>query len=147
MRLLTWMACGCAAAVLATALPAAQPSDALVQREASWSKALVARDVPALKQIIAPDWTGQNETGKRTTRDQFLSLISSGKLRFSAMSNHDVRARVMGDMAIVQGMNSVKGTYQGKPINGEASWTDVFQKRGGRWVAVASQNTPVSLKM
>ena len=146
MRLPTWMACTLAATALATASFAATPSDELVAREASWSRAMVAKDVTALKDIIAPDWIGQNQTGKQTTRAAFLTSIASGEDKISSMTNHDVHVRIIGDLAIVQGMDTEESTHKGASSSGVYSWLDVFQKRGGKWVAIASQNTPITAK-
>jgi hypothetical protein len=60
------------------------------------------------------------------------------------MSNHDVNVRVMRNVAIVQGMDDEKSSYKGKDGSGTYSWTDVFEKRGGKWVAIASQVTKVT---
>jgi len=144
MRLLTWMACSFAAATLATASFAATPADELVAREASWSKAMVAKDMDALKDIIAPDWIGQNQSGKQTTRAQLLESIASGEDKATSMTNHDVHVRIVGDLAIVQGMDTEVSTHKGASSSGTYSWMDVFQKRGGKWVAIASQNTPLT---
>lgn len=144
MRLLTWMACTIAASTLATASIAATPSDELIAKEASWSKAMVAKDMTALKEIIAPDWIGQNQTGKQTTRAEFLASIASGEDKSTSMTNHDVHVRIVGDLAIVQGMDDEVSTHKGASSSGTYSWMDVFQKRGGKWVAIASQNTPVT---
>ncbi len=146
MRHLTWMACTLAATTLAAASFAATPSDELIAKEASWSKAMVAKDMPALKEIIAADWIGQNQTGKMTNRAEFLAGLSSGEDKISSMNNHDVHVRIIGDLAIVQGMDTEVSTHKGASTSGTYSWMDVFQKRGGKWVAIASQNTPVSKK-
>jgi hypothetical protein len=57
------------------------------------------------------------------------------------MTNHDVSARVMGNMAVVQGADDEKSSYNGKDTSGSYTWMDVFEKRGGKWVAIASQVT------
>lgn len=56
---------------------------------------------------------------------------------------HRAPLRFVGaDVAIVQGEDTETSTHKGKPSSGVYSWTDIFQKRNGRWVAIASQNTP-----
>jgi hypothetical protein len=50
----------------------------------------------------------------------------------------------MGDMAVVQGADDEKSTEKGKDTSGSYTWTDVFAKRGGKWVAIASQVTKTS---
>jgi ketosteroid isomerase-like protein len=131
------------AASVAAAYAAAAPGDELVQLEANWSKALVAGDYATVDKIIAPDWVGQNHTGKRSTKAEFMALFKSGKVKMSAMNNHDVHVRMFGEMAVVQGADNENSVESGKDSSGSYTWTDVFQRRDGHWVAVASQVTKV----
>ncbi|HXA39702.1 MAG TPA: nuclear transport factor 2 family protein [Phenylobacterium sp.] len=123
---------------------AGDPKDELVKLEADWSKASVAKDTAAVSRIVAPDWTGQNPSGKLTTRDKMLADMKSGVDAATSMTNHDVHVRLIGDIAIVQGSDDEKSTHMGKDTSGAYTWTDVFQKRAGHWVAIASQVTPVA---
>jgi hypothetical protein len=60
------------------------------------------------------------------------------------MVNHDLHVRFLGsDHAIVQGMDNETGVRKGKAVKETYSWTDIYEKRDGKWVAVASQNTPI----
>lgn len=115
----------------------------LVAIEASWSKAVVAKDVAAVSKIVAADWTGQGVSGKTETKDKMLADLKSGSDSSSTMTNHDVHVRIVGDIAIVQGADDEKSLHKGKDVSGTYTWTDIFQKRGGHWVAIASQSTPV----
>jgi hypothetical protein len=122
----------------------ANPGQELVNMEAAWSKAIVARDAAALNRIVAPDWHGQGEKGKYLDRATMVRQSTTGADKVSAMTNHDVHVRLVGnDHAIVQGMDTETGTFKGKTATKVYSWTDIFEKRGGHWVAIASQNTPV----
>jgi|1186.fasta_scaffold850234_1 hypothetical protein len=132
-----------AAAASAAPPPANNPQD-LVNLEAAWAKAAVARDAAALSRIVAPDWTGQNEHGKLMNRAAMIQRTVAGDEKLSAMTNHDLHVRFIGnDHAIVQGMDNESGVSKGKKVNEVYSWTDIYEKRGGHWVAIASQNTPV----
>jgi uncharacterized protein (TIGR02246 family) len=133
------------AVVLASAASAAgnNPQD-LVNMEAAWAKAAVARDSAALARIVAPDWKGQNEHGKIYDRAAMIHQTTAGEEKLTSMVNHDVHVRFIGnDHAIVQGMDNESGVKKGKTVNEVYSWTDIYEKRGGQWVAIASQNTPV----
>jgi hypothetical protein len=133
------------AVVLASAASAAgnNPQD-LVNMEAAWAKAAVARDSAALTRIVAPDWKGQNEHGKIYDRAAMIHQTTAGEEKLTSMVNHDVHVRFIGnDHAIVQGMDNESGVKKGKTVNEVYSWTDIYEKRGGQWVAIASQNTPV----
>lgn len=127
----------------AAAKPAPSGEQELIRMEEAWSKALVAGDKEALNKIIAPDWKMQNERGVQTDRTSYFQHF--GENKFSAMTNHDVHVRFVGDdLAIVQGLDTETSTHLGKSTSGTYSWTDIFQKRDGQWMAIASQNTPVT---
>ena len=119
------------------------PKAELVKLEADWSKASVAKDAAAVGRILAPDWTGQNSSGKIETREKALADMKAGKDVATSMTNHDVRVRIVGDIAIVQGADDEKSSHEGKDTSGTYVWTDIFQKRAGHWVAIASQSTQV----
>jgi hypothetical protein len=50
----------------------------------------------------------------------------------------DMRAVVFGDQAVVNGISTTKATMRGKDASGKSRWTDVYEKRDGRWRAVVS---------
>ena len=135
--------CTIAGGVLAAT---AAPETELVAMEASWSKAVVAKDTAAVSRIVAADWIGQNAEGGRATKVKMLADLKTGADSATTMTNHDVHVRIIGDLAIVQGADDEKSMHQGKDVSGTYTWTDIFQKRAGHWVAIASQNTPVRPK-
>ena len=106
--------------------------------------AMIQRDVPTLARLVGNDWTIQNDSGAAGTRDGFLSDIRSGKLVVKAFRLHDVRIRVFGDVAVVQGADDEETVYDGKPSNGTYNWLDVWVRRDGRWASVATQLTRVT---
>jgi ketosteroid isomerase-like protein len=137
------------AAILALAIPAAAADmspaqQQLVDLEAAWSKAQTQKDIPALSAIIADDWVGQSDSGKPMTKAGILADIKSGEMASASMTNHDVNVRLFHNIAIVQGMDDEKSSFKGKDSSGTYTWTDVFEKRGGKWVAIASQVTRVT---
>jgi ketosteroid isomerase-like protein len=113
----------------------------LVDMEAAWSKAIVAKDTAAVSAIVADDWMGQNPGGKMEDKAGLLADMKSGTTAATSMANHDVHVRVMGNMAVVQGADDEKSTDKGKDVSGAYTWMDVFVNRGGKWVAIASQVT------
>ena len=142
-----WIAGAVAAGLLsAGAAYAAGPAeDELVSIEAQWTKAAMARDFATVEKLLAPDWRGQNARGA-STKAEMLAKSKADKDRQTSATNHDVHARIFGDIAVVQGLEDDKGMRDGKPYAETASWTDVFQKRDGHWLAIASQNTVLKPK-
>ena len=53
---------------------------------------------------------------------------------------------LFGETAIVRGRTTASGTLNGAPVSARIRFTDVFIKRNGRWVAVASHASPVDRK-
>lgn len=140
------MAC---AAIFALVIPAAaadmvQAQQQLVDVEAAWSKAMTQKDIPALSAIIGDDWLEQNDSGKPETKVGFLADIKSGDMSVTSMTNHDLHVRLFHGTAVVQGMDDEKSAFKGKDTSGTYTWMDVFRKRAGKWVAVASQVTKVT---
>jgi ketosteroid isomerase-like protein len=138
----------CSAALL-MAIPAAAADMAMTQQklvdlEAAWSKAQVQKDTAAISSIVADDWIGQNDSGKPETKAQLISDIKAGTMSSTSMNNHDVQVRLFRNIAVVQGADDEKSTFKGKDSSGTYTWMDVFEKRDGKWVAVASQVTKVS---
>ena len=126
------------------AAKAATPAEQeLVNLEAQWSKAGVDHDQAAVGRIVAADWAGQDKTGKVSHRADIIADMKSGKASATSVTNRDVHVRIMGDVAVVQGADDEKSKYDGVDTSGAYTWTDVFQKRAGHWVVVASQVTPV----
>ena len=113
----------------------------LVDMEAAWSKAIVAKDTAAVSAVVADDWMGQNPGGKMEDKAEMLADMKSGASAATSMTNHDVHVRVIGNMAVVQGADDEKSTNKGKDSSGAYTWMDVFENRDGKWVAIASQVT------
>lgn len=138
------LATGATLALAASALAAPNDEATLKQTEVRWGKALIAKDTKTLKTIIAADWTMQTDEPKPISRDQSLANNASGKSVITAYAVRDMRVRVMGNAAMVQGFDDETSSFDGKDTSGTYSWTDMFERRGGKWVAVATQVTKVA---
>jgi hypothetical protein len=112
--------------------------------EEDLGKAMIERDVPTLARLVAREWTIQNESGVTGTREGFLSDIESGRLVVKSFRLHDVRIQVFGDVAMVQGTDDEESSYDGKQSNGTYNWLDVWVRRDGGWVSMATQLTRVN---
>ena len=118
----------------------------LVDIEAAWANAFAHKDVAVLSNTIADDWTGQNDSGKTETKAGLIASVKSGEMAITSMTNHDVKVRLFGSIAVVQGADNEKSSFKGKDTSGTYTWMDVFESRGGKWLAIASQVTKVASK-
>jgi ketosteroid isomerase-like protein len=113
-------------------------AETLKQIERDWADAEEARDSAKLGQIVADDWTGVNNDGRKLTKEQFIERIKSGKAKTGAVEFGPMEVKLLGDVAVVQGSDVEKSATDGP--SGAMVWMDVFAKRDGRWVAVRSQS-------
>ncbi len=125
------------------ALAAEDVTKTLTDLEAKWSAAALTQDVKTVDQILAPDWVGRGWHGDQADKAKSLAEMKDPTGKVTAIKNHDVVVRSFGNVAVVQGFDTETSSTKGKDTSGTYSWTDVFQKRNGHWVAIASQTTKV----
>jgi ketosteroid isomerase-like protein len=96
------------------------------------------RDCAAWGALLSDDWSVTHIDAQVITKEQALQMCRSGPPVTSRMDQLAVRA--YGDTAIVTGrtMATVSGT---PPQTVTLRFTDVFVRRDGRWIAVASHAT------
>ncbi len=116
---------------------------AVKQAEHDWTDASKAGDTDKLSQIIADDWSGVGPDGAKMTKAAFIDGYKSGKSKLESFEFGPMDVKVLGNVAVVQGSDTEKSTTDGKDSSGKYSWTDVFAKRDGKWVAVRSHLTKV----
>ncbi|HEV7513008.1 MAG TPA: nuclear transport factor 2 family protein [Candidatus Acidoferrum sp.] len=137
--------------VLAAAMPvqAEQPkadSDAAISQtlqamEQAWLDAEKNNDAAAFEQIVADDWIAVNPDGKSQTKAERAAEIKTAHVVSATLG--DMRVRVFGDTAVVTGTDDEITMTDGKKSGDHYVWTDVFLKRNGKWLAVASQTTQI----
>jgi ketosteroid isomerase-like protein len=92
-------------------------------------------NVKRFSEILAEDFLCTLADGTLVDRQQFL-INAAQPTTAHGLAIHDVNVRVLGDAAIVHAATTF--TYpDGRP--GRGRYTDVWARRGGRWVAVAAQ--------
>jgi ketosteroid isomerase-like protein len=88
--------------------------------------------------LLADDWSVTHIDAQVITKDQALEMCRTGPSVTPAVDQLAVRS--YGDTAIVTGRT--KATVSGAaPQTVTLRFTDVFVRRDGRWIAVASQAT------
>jgi ketosteroid isomerase-like protein len=112
--------------------------------EKEWNDATLKHDVEALGRTLADDVVDIGDTGQVQTKAQDLADLKSGEPKLESSSVEDMKVRVFGNVAVVNGHYTEKGTYKGKDISGEGRFTDVFVKRQGRWQCVSTQGTRIT---
>jgi ketosteroid isomerase-like protein len=122
----------------------ASPDNRILENEKALGQAMIHRDVATLSRLVADDWTIQSEGGSTGTKAGFIDDVKTRRLVVSSFNLHDMHVRVFGDVAILQGADDEISSYDGKANNGTYNWLDVWVKRDGQWISVATQLTRVN---
>jgi ketosteroid isomerase-like protein len=94
-------------------------------------------DVSRFDEILADDFLCSNPDGSLIDRAAFLKQTAVPVV-ISNLEARDVVVRIMGDVAIIH----ARTTYT-RPdgTEGAGRYTDVWARRGGRWLAVSAHVT------
>ena len=111
--------------------------DVLAQLNADYITSVQKGDVKRFDEILADDFLCSMADGTLVDRTRFLELTAQ-PVTIRNLAAHDVNIRLMGDIAIVHAATSYT-TADGRPSAGR--YTDVWARRGGRWVAVSAHVT------
>ncbi len=125
----------CAALVAPAA--AAQAPDAGVRAAVEqYNRAMVTKDLPALKSLLAPDIVlfehsvrniGLDDVWEHHLKPE-VSAFENMRAEFT-----DVRISVTSDIALVLRQYSIQATMNGKPIDARGNETMVWARREGAW--------------
>jgi uncharacterized protein (TIGR02246 family) len=116
-------------------------SETLQALEQEWLNAEKNHDAAAFEKIVADDWVAITPDGKRQTKAERAAEIKSAHITSATLG--DMNVRVFGDAAVVTGTDDEVTVENGKKSSEHYVWTDVFVKRNGKWLAVASQTALV----
>lgn len=110
---------------------------ALLALMQDWMNAEVKADMAFLDGFIAEDCVITDPMGAVWTKAQFLGGLKSGQGAVLSFALDNMKARVYGDAAVVNGRMTAKQTLNGQDISGAYQCTDTFIRKAGRWQVVA----------
>jgi hypothetical protein len=112
----------------------------LIRLEHTYAKALIAKDRAFLESYYAADFRGGNWMGF-WTKSTMLKAILDDRYSIRSMSLSNIEVKITGTIGIVQGVSTEVTRVNGDDTSGRWTFTDVFELRGGRWLAVASHTS------
>jgi ketosteroid isomerase-like protein len=127
-------------------LLATQPADStaatreLTEIEARLASTYKAGDCDGWAAMLAPEWSVIHITGAVITRAESIATCKALPAPIESLANDDLVVRAFGEAAVVTGRTTASAAGQTVVLR----FTDVFVRRDGRWLAVASQATRVA---
>jgi ketosteroid isomerase-like protein len=122
-----------------SAAPASEnPEQVITRLEHEWVTAIVKKDADAIGRLLADDFTG-------TTDDQIYSKadaiedVKTGTHESLELDN--IKVRIFGDTAVVTMGQTEKSRHGDADFSGHYLFTDVWAKKNGAWIAVASHGS------
>lgn len=129
---------------LATAGFGAGAEDELKAISQQWLDAYQKSDPTFLKNVLAEDYVVIEPDGGKTTKAEDIKSVTDKKFVLKSAAMSDFKCRMMGEnSACVTMLLKLTGTAEGEEFSGDYRALDVFEKKDGKWIAVASQITKV----
>ena len=113
----------------------------IVRLEQAWREARIRGDTAFLDSLYAKEFRVQGTNGKVISREADIAGFASGDIRPEVIDAEEMNVALYGDVAVVTGLDRLKGRYKGRTGEGRVRFTDVFVWRDGRWQLVAIQGT------
>jgi ketosteroid isomerase-like protein len=126
----------------------AQDNDPAVQSkiialEKAWNQAYKIADTKALDALLDNAIVLVNDDGSVQTKKEFLASLRATNSQEQQVAPESMNVRVFGNTAIASGVMRVKGVEGGKSYVRREQFVDTWVNKGGRWVCIATDATPV----
>ena len=113
-------------------------ADSLKALNAMFIHGSMTKDTANLKRIFADDFILVNPSGQRRTKQDILNGLASAYPHFLSCEVDTVSIRLFGTIGLVNARAVFTTEENGKKTTGKTDYLDVYEKRRGRWVAVAA---------
>lgn len=130
----------------------AQDSDSatkskIVALEQLWNQAYKAGDTKALDAILDKEIVLVNDDGSVQNKTEFLASVKQSPSQPASQQQQvapeSLNVHLFGTTAIATGVMRVKGVENGKPYVRHERFVDTWVYKGGTWVCVGTDATPV----
>jgi len=116
--------------------------DAIKKLNANWIASYVTKDTATLSRIYADDIQLTNPSGKLMHKPEMLKSAASQDYVSTKVDTATVR--LFGDIGIINAEITAITKGEGKNSTFRIGYMDVYQKRKGRWYAIAAHVTLLS---
>jgi ketosteroid isomerase-like protein len=104
-------------------------------------EAMRKEDWAALDAALADELTYVHSTARLETKAEHIANLRAGKPHYRGIAPRDRRARVRGDVGIVNGVSDMHVERDGKENRFTVRYIAVYAKTGADWRMIAWQST------
>ncbi|WP_143305718.1 nuclear transport factor 2 family protein [Chitinophaga vietnamensis] len=119
---------------------------ALKKLNEEWIHAYPKKDTATLNRILADDLTMITSSGNRLSKGDIIRNAANPATPLTSSRVDSVDVRVLGQVAIVMAKASFVSKMGKQQASGQTSYMDIYEKRNGKWVAVAAHVTSLPRK-
>lgn len=113
--------------------------------EQQWLDAYMKGDASFLKTAEAEDYSITEPDGTVSTKADDIKSLTDKTFALKSATMSDFKCRMLGEnAAVVTATLKMSGSADGHEFSGDYRALDVFEKKDGKWMAVASQLTKVA---
>jgi ketosteroid isomerase-like protein len=123
-----------------TAQGQSNDADALKALNAAFIHGYRTKDTARLSPIFAGDFILINPSGQRRNKQEVLNGFITSP-HFLSCDVDTVEISLHGTIGLVHARAAFTYEEKGKKITGKTDYLDVYEKRKGRWVAIAAHVT------
>jgi uncharacterized protein (TIGR02246 family) len=120
---------------------AAKAADAVKELDAKRFQATTKNDFDTLASLLADDLVYVHSSTKEDGKTAYIDALRTGKTKYESIEPSDVKVRVYGNTAIVNGTAKLSVTTDGKTNSFSLRYTDVWVMRDNKWQMVSWQST------
>lgn len=119
-------------------------ADAIKKLNAEWIASYVTRDTATLSRIFANDIQLTNPSGDMRTKQEMLKALVSPDQEYISTKVDTASVRLFGNIGIINAKVTGVVKAGGKTSTAQVGYMDVYEKRHGKWYAVAAHVTLLS---
>ena len=112
----------------------------LIELERDWDAAFFRNDTAFIDRVLAPEFVATYPDGSRGDRAKELANAAAFNQQIDSSTLDEFNVQVYGETAIVWFRRRLVGPSKGVQLEVVHRYLDIFVRRDGRWLCVATQS-------
>lgn len=118
-------------------------ADEVKAAETEWLTGITKNDFRKLERVLADDLMYLHSSGVMDSKASYIGSLQSGKQKYASGKINDLKVRVYGTTAVINGDANFEFVTNGKPGKARLKYTHVFVKGAKGWQLVSHQSLKV----